>query len=89
MVPRSTEKATYDFVMSEFDLAIANLPDERPSDGSLRATKWVALAHESRAALHAASVAKFWDKASLTGQAVDEKLVGGMTLADANNYYQQ
>jgi len=89
MVPRSTEKATYDFVMSEFDLAIANLPDERPSDGSLRATKWVALAHKSRAALHAASVAKFWDKAPLTGQAVDEKLVGGMTLADANNYYQQ
>ncbi len=89
MVPRATEKATYDFVMAEFDLAIANLPEDRPADGSLRATKWVALAHKSRAALHAASIARFWDKAPLAGEAVDAKLVGGMTLADANNYYQQ
>ncbi|MCU0456742.1 MAG: RagB/SusD family nutrient uptake outer membrane protein [Bacteroidales bacterium] len=87
MVPRSTEKETWDFVISDLDLAIANLPDLRPSNGLYRVTKWVALALKSRVTLHAASVAKFWDKAPLTGAAVDAKLVGGMTSADANAYY--
>ena len=87
LVPRSTEKATWDFVLSELDLAIANLPDAKPADGVNRATKWVALALKSRVALHAASVAKFWNKAPLLGVAVDAKLVGGMTAADANAYY--
>jgi len=89
LVPRSTEKATWDFVIAELDLAIANLPAARPSDGVNRVTKWVALALKSRVALHAASVAKFWNKAPLTGPAVDAKLVGGMTTADANAYYLQ
>ena len=89
LVPRSTEKDTWDFVLSEMDLAIANLPTVRPSDAPLRATTWVALAMKSRIALHAASVAKFWSKAPLLGPAVDAKLVGGMTIADANNYYQK
>ena len=89
-VPRSTEKDTWDFVLSECDLAIAGLPEKcNSSDGALRATKWAAYALKSRAALHAASVAKYWDKAPLIGEAVDAKLVGGMTLADANNYYKQ
>jgi starch-binding outer membrane protein, SusD/RagB family len=87
MVPRATEKETWDYIMSELDIAIANLPSYRPPDGVFRATKWVAWALKSRASLHAASVAKFWNKASLTGPAVDAKLVGGMTIADANNYY--
>jgi hypothetical protein len=89
LVPRSTEKETWDFVLSELDIAIANLPDARPSDGVNRATKWVALALKSRVALHAASVAKFWNKAPLLGAAVDAKLVGGMTTTDAANYYKQ
>jgi hypothetical protein len=88
IVPRATEKDTWDFVLSDLDLAIANLPTDRPTDGIYRATKWVALALKSRVALHAASVAKFWNKASLVGAAVDAKLVGGMTTADANAYYQ-
>jgi hypothetical protein len=87
LVPRSTEKETWDFVISELDLAIANLPADRPADAVFRATKWVALALKSRVTLHAASVAKFWSKAPLLGDAVDAKLVGGMTAADANNYY--
>lgn len=87
-IPRSTEKATWDFVMSECDLAIANLPATLTStDGIYRATKWAALGLKSRAALHAASVAKYWSKAPLTGDAVNAKLVGGMTATDANNYY--
>jgi starch-binding outer membrane protein, SusD/RagB family len=89
-VPRSTEKATWDFILNECDLAIANLPTTTSAvDGALRATKWAAYALQSRVALHAASVAKYWDLAPLTGVAVDAKLVGGMTIADANNYYMQ
>jgi hypothetical protein len=88
-IPRSTEKETWDFILAECDLAIANLPETVTStDGMYRATKWAALALKSRAALHAASIAKYWDKAPLTGEAVDKKLVGGMTVSDANAYYQ-
>ncbi len=63
-VPRSTEKQTWDFVLSECDLAADNLPPTVTSeDGTYRATKWAALALKSRVALHAASIAKYWDKA--------------------------
>ncbi len=89
-VPRSTEKETWDFVLAECDKAIENLPETRQSadETKRRATKWAAYALKSRAALFAASVAKFWNKAPLSGEAVDKKLVG-LDLADANGYYQQ
>ena len=87
-VPRSTEKEAWDFVLDQCDLAVANLPPSVTSeDGIYRATKWAALALKSRAALYAASVAKYWDRAALTGEAVTAKLVGGMTTADANAFY--
>lgn len=89
-VPRSTEKDTWMYILSELDKAIVNLPGSYTAvEGNYRATKWAALGLKSRAALHAASLAKFWNKAPLTGQAVDEKLVGGMTMADADFFYQQ
>jgi len=89
-VPRSTEKETFDFILRECDLAVENLPATTSvNDGVYRATKWAAYALKSRVALYAASVAKFSNKAPLTGEAVDLKLVGGMTEADANNYYSQ
>lgn len=89
-VPRNTEKETWDFVLSECDLAVQNLPESIiAEDGIYRATKWAALALKSRAALFAASVAKYWNRAPLTGEAVNKKLVGGMSSEDANNYYQQ
>lgn len=84
-VPRSTEKETWDFVLKECDVAISNLP---PTWGAQRrATKWAAYALKSRAALHAASLAKYWNKAPLSGTAVDQKLVG-MEVAEANRYYE-
>ncbi|HUX57472.1 MAG TPA: RagB/SusD family nutrient uptake outer membrane protein [Bacteroidales bacterium] len=86
-VPRNTEKETWDFVMSECDVAIAGLPEVNKSS-SRRANKFVALALKSRAALHAASVAKYWNKAPLIGTAVDQGLVG-MPASDANGYYIQ
>jgi len=86
-VPRSTEKETWDFVISECDTAAAYLPESWPAGDERRATKWAALALKSRVALHAASVAKYWDKAPLTGEAVDLGLVG-MDASVANEYYQ-
>lgn len=88
-VPRSTEKETWDFVMEECDRAIRLLPETRnnPSEEKRRATKWTAYALKSRAALHAVSVAKYWDKAPLEGEAVDKNFVG-LDKSDASRYYQ-
>jgi hypothetical protein len=84
-IPRSTEKETWDFALATCDTAAMLLGN---GDGKgRRATKWAALALKSRAALHAASVAKYWNAAPLSGTAVDAKLVGGMTQADALEYY--
>lgn len=85
-VPRSTEKDSWDFVLEECDKAIKSLP-ESWEGGQRRATKWAALALKSRAALHAASIAKYWDKAPLSGDAVDQKLVG-IARSEANRYYE-
>ncbi len=88
--PRSTEKQTWDFILAELDKAIAHLPTEWPADkGRKRATVWAAYALKSRVALHAASIAKYWNNAPLVGQAVNQKLVGGMTADDASEYYRQ
>ncbi|MEO7530352.1 MAG: RagB/SusD family nutrient uptake outer membrane protein, partial [Sediminibacterium sp.] len=77
-VPRNTEKETWDYVLSELDLAARDLPVSRTSvEGVYRATKWAALGLKSRASLFAASVAKYWNRAPLSGDAVSQKLVGG------------
>lgn len=85
-VPRNTEKETWDFILEECDKAIAHF--DKWQNGR-RAAKGPALALKSRVALHAASIAKHWHQtgAELTGEAVDLKLVGGFTQADADHYY--
>lgn len=87
-VPRSTEKETWDLVLAECDTAARYLPEQWPAGDERRASKWAALALKSRVALHAASVAKYWDMAPLTGEAVDLGLVG-MDASEAVNYYQE
>jgi hypothetical protein len=84
-VPRSTEKETWDYVMELCDQAIANLAD---NNDTRRANKWIAYALKSRAALHAASVAKFGSRAPMSGNAVTAKLVT-MDATAANGFYQQ
>lgn len=85
-VPRSTEKETWDFVLKSCDEAASLLGD---GDGTRRrANKWVALALKSRAALHAASIAKYWNRAPLSGAAVNANLVG-LSTSDASEYYSQ
>ncbi len=72
---RSTEKQTWDFVISELDNAADLLP-EWPSGGMSRATKWAALGLQSRVALYAATLSKYWAKAGIPSsyKAVTEKL---------------
>jgi hypothetical protein len=84
-VPRSTEKETWDFVLKECDVAIQNLGESWPG-GERRATKWVAYALKSRVALHAASLAKYGDRAPISGPAVEQKLVG-LDKSAAAEYY--
>ncbi|SKC55553.1 Starch-binding associating with outer membrane [Bacteroidales bacterium WCE2004] len=86
-IPRSTEKETWDFVLSELDKAIELLPEER-NDGKYRATKWAALGLQSRVALYAASVSKYWSKEAIPGEykAVQQKLAY-MESSYADAYY--
>lgn len=84
-VPRSTEKETWDFVLKECDTAIQNLGESWPG-GDRRATKWVAYSLKARAALHAASLAKYGDRAPISGTAVTQKLVGLDKWATAEYY---
>lgn len=84
VVPRSTEKETWEYVMEQCDVAAAKLPASR---SDRRATKWAALALKSRAALVAASVAKFGSLAPLQGEAVSLGLAT-MKESDANAFYQ-
>ena len=89
LVPRSTEKETWDFVLSEFEEAANLLPATR-TDGSYRVTKYAAYALEARAALFAASICKYWNNAPIASsfQAVQQKLTY-MDASDANGYYQK
>ena len=88
-VPRNTEKDTWDFVLEECDQAVSLFGDANEND-VLRANKWVALALKSRAALYAASVAKFTHQpyVSFSGPAVDQKLVG-IEVISADHYYDE
>lgn len=88
-VPRSTELDTWKFILNECTLAAATLPDATSGSDLYRVTKWAAYALKSRVALHAASVAKYWNLAPLAGEAVTQKLVGGMTSADADAFYKE
>nr|WP_294897532.1 RagB/SusD family nutrient uptake outer membrane protein [uncultured Pedobacter sp.] len=85
MVPRATEKETYDFILDQCDTAAKYLiPTEER-----RATKWAALALKSRAALYAASIAKY----PVTGssQAASAKLIDALPSYPglANEYYKK
>jgi len=89
-VPRNTEKETWDFILQECDKAIAGLPEARANTdvSKRRATKWAAYALKSRVALYVASVAKYWNQAPLSGEAVTKGLVG-LDASEANRYYEE
>jgi len=85
-VPRRTEVETWDYVLRCFEEAASRLSVDG-NGYNTKANKWVAFAYRSRAALHAASIAKYWDEAPLSGPAVDQALVGGFTYEDMKRYY--
>lgn len=85
-IPRSTEKETWDFVLSEFQAAADGLPEVR-TDGPYRATKWAALGLKARAALYAASVSKYWKDAQIPScDPVNQELTF-MKAEYAKDYY--
>ena len=88
-IPRSKEKDTWDFVLSELDEAIKLLPEERKT-GKYRATKYSALGLKCRVALWAASESKYWSNAAIPSnyQAVSQELTL-MKSEWANAYYDQ
>ncbi len=65
-VPRNKEEEVYDFIASQLDSAIAELPATWDAANANRATTWVALALKSRAMLYAGSIAKYGN-VQLTG----------------------
>lgn len=77
--PRNTEKEVYDQILADTQAAFEILPATWPSQEG-RATKWAAKALESRAALYAASIAKY-GRLQLDG-------VVGLPSSEANAYYQ-
>ncbi|HEY9002538.1 MAG TPA: RagB/SusD family nutrient uptake outer membrane protein [Mucilaginibacter sp.] len=85
-VPRSSEKAVWDQVASDFDFAIANLPATNAdnNDGS-RANKYVAAAFKSRAMLYAGSIAKY-NKITLFDGSQNQ--LCGIPASAANGYFQ-
>lgn len=81
-VSRNTEKEVYDFIASELDAIIPNLPETySDSKEAYRATKFAALALKSRAMLYAASIAKY-GTVQLNG-------LVGINGSDANGYWQK
>ena len=86
-IPRSSEKAVWDQVASDFDFAIANLPAENADykDGS-RANKYVAAAFKSRAMLYAGTVAKYNSITLFDGS---QNQLCGIPASAAAGYFQQ
>src|SRR5690606_7908780 len=58
-VTRNLEDEVYEFILSELNAAIVDLPEEWDANNENRATKSVAQALKSRAMLYAGSIAKY------------------------------
>ncbi len=84
--PRKTEKESWDWVIDQFQQAADLLPETQ--DRAMAINKYTALGLKARAALWAASVSKYWERAALNSSwvAVSKKLTY-MDKADANAYY--
>lgn len=91
-VPRSSEQATWDQILSDFNMASQMLLAESLKSG--QANKYVALAYKSDAMLYAGSVALYNDDVSgrLTGlgQKTGERVIGfaeGQSKAASKRYF--
>ncbi|MCF8380099.1 MAG: RagB/SusD family nutrient uptake outer membrane protein [Bacteroidales bacterium] len=90
-IPRSTEKETFDFILTDLHEAVKYLPEFTPSvqEGKFRATKWAAYGLMSRVALFAASTGKYNSNVNVAGEAFEKKLAFGISSAEATEYYEK
>lgn len=88
-VPRSTEEETWNQVLADFDLAIANLSATSPKRGY--ANKYVAYGFKSEAMLFAGSVAKY-NKITGFGDKTGVRVIGfdpNTAAAASKKYYKE
>ena len=86
-VPRSKESEIYDYVIAQMDTAKTQLPND--ASNKTRATKGAALALQARAALYAASIAKYNPLNTPLVVCIPDNGEVGMTGANATKYYQK
>ncbi|MDR0572432.1 MAG: RagB/SusD family nutrient uptake outer membrane protein [Tannerella sp.] len=84
-VARESHAATYDFILQDLDEAIESLPETNEAG---RANKYVAATIKSRAALHAATTARYGSM-KFQDWAVDGVLLQGIPQDKANDYFKQ
>ncbi len=85
-VPRNSEKEVYDFIIEELDDIAEILPSEYAVPDKGRPSKWAALALKSRAALYAASIARYGSVQTVSAPLGD--LVLGFPSSDVDYYAQ-
>lgn len=79
-VPRNKEKEVWEHIFILLDDAIANLPETNSENNKYRANKFAALALKSRAALYAATIAKYGSE-GLNG-------LLGLPISESAKYFQ-
>ena len=84
-IPRSTEAATYDYIINECH-TIADMMSRETNKNSARANRWTAKMLEARAALYAASIAKY--NAMMVNPLKTEGAEVGIDASKANSYYE-
>ncbi|WP_239063792.1 RagB/SusD family nutrient uptake outer membrane protein [Bacteroides sp. 51] len=82
-IARESHADTYDFILKDLDEAIADLPETSEAG---RANKYVAAAIKCRAALHAATTARYGSM-KFTDWEVDGVLLQGIPSSKANDYF--
>ena len=92
-VSRNKEEEVYNFILTELNAAIADLPATRNASNANRATTWTAQALKSRAMLYAGSIAKYGNveldglvgiPASKANDFFSESLNASRAIMDAN-----
>jgi hypothetical protein len=82
---RASEEDVWDFIASDLDYAIANLPENSPVKG--RVNKYVAAAFKSRAMLYAGSIAKYNTISDVQEQSGTSVRIVGIPADRANGYF--
>jgi hypothetical protein len=84
--PRSTEEAIYNYIISECDEIVReNMLSGEPAIHAAKANKWAALALKSRAAIYAASIAKYNNRMVSPVQTDNREV--GIPADKANGFY--